>query len=423
MNENHAIPICRYQSSAGRPGRARNPRVLLYSHDSYGLGHLRRNLAIAGALTNRLPNVSVVILTGSPCATQFPLPPNCDVVKIPAICKDDQGRYIPRGLDVSLDQAIALRQGLIHATYNAFDPDIILVDHQPTGLLNEMVAVLEIAREDGKFLAFGARDIVDSPESVEDAWSTEECMRAFECYYDQVFIYGDRRVFDPLVEYPLLGRILHKVSITGYVTGTPPGNAKKASKDGPPLVLVTVGGGDDGMQRISHYLDAIRLGSTPWKSHIVTGPLMPRSRVHEYKHEIKHSELRDRVKISMFHGDIPGLMRDADAVVSMAGYNSCLEILKSGTPGILLPREQMRQEQSIRAARLAALGLAQRVPIGDATGLRQAIEYALSARPKPMLELNFDGLDNICDVLAHAAGSQSLSTRSATNSGVLMNQG
>jgi predicted glycosyltransferase len=423
MNENLAIKIKSPRPCVTSSRQARNPRVLLYSHDSYGLGHLRRNLAIARALLKRVPNVSVVILTGSPCATQFQLPPNCDVVKIPAVSKDDLGRYVPRGLDVSLDEAIALRKRLICATYDTFDPDVILVDHQPTGLLNEMAPVLEQARDDGKFLAFGARDIVDSPETVERAWSSRECLRAFDCYYDHVFIYGDRRVFDPLIEYPVLGRILRKVSVTGYVIDTPIGTAKMASRTGPPLVLVTVGGGDDGMQRISHYIDAIRSGPTPWKSHIVTGPLMPSSRVREYKHEVKHSDLRDRVKISSFHGDIPGLMRRADAVVSMAGYNSCLEILQSGTPGILMPREQMRQEQSIRAARLAALGLAQHVPMGDAARLRQAIEHALSSHPKPLLELNMDGLDNICDVLAGALEPCASSTRSATNPSLLMQPG
>jgi len=221
----------------------------------------------------------------------------------------------------------------------------------------------------------------------------------------------------------VLGRILHKVSVTGYVTQAPSGAARRASQSGPPLVLVTVGGGDDGIQRVSHYIDAIRLRPTPWTSHIVTGPLMARSQVRKYKHEVKHSELRNRVKISSFHGDIPGLMHNADAVVSMAGYNSCLEILQSGTPGILIPREQMRQEQSIRAARLAELGLAQHVPIGDAKQLRQAIEHALDSHPQPLLKLNLDGLDNICAVLVEAIEGDAGSTRSATGSCLLTHSG
>lgn len=380
---------------------------MLYSHDSYGLGHLRRNLAIAGALFEAAPETSVLIVTGSPCATQFPLPPNCDIVKIPAVCKDDEGRYVPRGLDSSLQDVIEMRRNLIQATYDSFDPDVILVDHQPTGLLDELYGVLSAARKDGKFLALGVRDIVDSPERVAETWSSKQCMNAFENYYDHVFVYGDQRVFDPLIEYPLLQRIRHKVTVTGYVVEAGTRHGHRASAASGRHVLVTVGGGDDGMERIEHYLDAIRLEPAPWTTHIVTGPLMPRTEFKEYKYVIKHSDLRDRVKVTRFHGDIPGLMRHADAVVSMAGYNSCLEILLSGTPGVLLPREHMRKEQSIRAQRLAALGLAQHVPMGNISLLRRAIDRALDTKPTCETDLDFNGLDGVCDVLLRARDTRS----------------
>ncbi|MDQ1623637.1 MAG: hypothetical protein QOH19_2055, partial [Actinomycetota bacterium] len=32
-------------------------RIVLYSHDSVGLGHVRRNLALAHALNNQLPGL------------------------------------------------------------------------------------------------------------------------------------------------------------------------------------------------------------------------------------------------------------------------------------------------------------------------------------------------------------------------------
>ena len=69
-------------------------RVLLYSHDSVGLGHLRRNLAIASEITTKFENASVMIVTGSSCATQFVLPRNTDLIKIPTITKNDTGDYV-----------------------------------------------------------------------------------------------------------------------------------------------------------------------------------------------------------------------------------------------------------------------------------------------------------------------------------------
>jgi predicted glycosyltransferase len=404
MNDAQSIRIGRADARPDCTDNSTTLRFLLYSHDSHGLGHLRRNLTIAKALLDRFHNASVIILTGSPCSTQFPLPANCDVVKIPAVGKDEVGRYVPRSLDLPLEDLIELRRQLILAAYRSFDPDVILVDHQPVGLLGEMLEVLEQARDAGKLLAFGCRDIVDAPAVVEKSWSVPACKLALEHFYDHVFIYGDQRVFDPVREYEPLRRIEEKVSVSGYVVNGSGHEPRKPQPGKKPRVLVTLGGGDDGTERIRNYLDALRLGPVGWTSHIVAGPLMPLQQVHAYKQEVKHSELREYVKISRFHGDIPGLMRQSNAIVSMAGYNSCMEILQSGTPAVLMPREQMRQEQSIRASRLAELGLAQHVPVGETKALRGAIEDALGSPRTTSASLNFDGLAAVCDVIGRQLG-------------------
>jgi predicted glycosyltransferase len=414
MNLSKAIPVARNDLVPGARKRSRHFRVLLYSHDSHGLGHLRRNLAIAGALRRSFPDCGIVILTGSPCATQFPLPDDCDIVKIPAIAKDRAGRYVPRSLGLSLDEAIALRRQLILAAYAAYNPDVVIVDHQPTGLLDEMLGVLERARRDGKFVAFGMRDIVDAPAVVNAAWSSPACRRAFEQCYDRVLVYGDRRVFDPLEEYSILAPLADKVSFMGYVVEPPAQPARETPAEGHEHVLVTVGGGDDGTQRIETCLSVFRHAQATWTSRIVTGPLMPAEQVLQYKQLVKHSELRGRVKITRFHGDIPGLMHRADAIVSMAGYNSCLEILQSGTPAVLMPRQVMRQEQVIRANRLAALGLVRTVPADDPELLAEALRQALRSERNSRVELDLDGLTNICEAVVSALGLTSAQAETLT---------
>ncbi|MAF47476.1 MAG: hypothetical protein CMM10_04375, partial [Rhodospirillaceae bacterium] len=51
------------------PGR--DARVLIYSHDSFGLGHLRRCRAIAHSLVGQHHKLSVLILSGSPIIGSF----------------------------------------------------------------------------------------------------------------------------------------------------------------------------------------------------------------------------------------------------------------------------------------------------------------------------------------------------------------
>jgi predicted glycosyltransferase len=51
-------------------------------------------------------------------------------------------------------------------------------------------------------------------------------------------------------------------------------------------------------------------------------------------------------------------------VVQMAGYNSTFESLAAGLRPVLVPRRSPRREQAIRAARLAAMGVADIVDEG-----------------------------------------------------------
>jgi predicted glycosyltransferase len=98
----------------------------------------------------------------------------------------------------------------------------------------------------------------------------------------------------------------------------------------------------------------------------------------------------------------------------MAGYNSCLEILQSGTPAVMMPRKAMRQEQLIRASRLAALGLVRTAPADDPELLRDALRHALRSERNPRNELALDGLANICQSVARTLGVTASGSATAT---------
>jgi len=67
--------------------------ILMYSHDTYGLGHIRRTMAIASQL--REPHVNILILTGSPIAGRFSFPEQIDFVRIPGMIKKTNEEYLP----------------------------------------------------------------------------------------------------------------------------------------------------------------------------------------------------------------------------------------------------------------------------------------------------------------------------------------
>ena len=62
-------------------------RVLIYSHDTMGLGHLRRSRAIANSLVEKYDDLSVLILSGSPIIGSFDFSNRVDYVRIPGVIK------------------------------------------------------------------------------------------------------------------------------------------------------------------------------------------------------------------------------------------------------------------------------------------------------------------------------------------------
>jgi len=376
-------------------------RVFLYSHDSVGLGHLRRNLAIAGEIGTTFPRSNILIVTGSPCATQFPLPANTDLVKIPSISKNEQGKYITQSFSGSLESTLKFRSDMILEAFRSFAPTMIIMDHQLLGLKGEALPMLKEAKKKGVLTIYGSRDIKDSPEAVTRHWSAADNRWALNECYDRICVYGMQDIFDPRIAYaPLLDQV-KKVDFTGYIV--PPMNrpVKKPVAGQRKKVLVTFGGGSDGAQRAKSYLQALATTPVHWNSHIITGPLMDGDLKRSIREQAKRIQPVGSVKVQRFHRNIPALLRQFDAIVSMAGYNSCAEILQSGIPAVLLPRSFPRKEQLIRATLMAQRGWVTVLPEEDPAPqkLLNAIETALGSSRHRQAAADLNGLGRLCQVI------------------------
>lgn len=376
-------------------------RVLLYSHDSVGLGHLRRNLAIAKAISLSFPNSNNLIVTGSPCATQFRLPANTDMIKIPSISKDAEGRYVPRDLSVSLEETVAFRSAMILDSFLLFKPTLIIIDHQLIGMMGEALEMLREAKSKGVITIYGSRDIKDASKKIIRTWDNEQSRWALRECYDRVCVYGMRELFDPQKVYaPAMDGVKH-LDFTGFIIPPIKERKKISAARRRKRVLVTFGGGGDGVQRAETYLQALKLKQVHWDSHIITGPLMDRhikQRIHKQAQKL---EPIGSVKVQRFHRNIPALLHEVDAVVSMAGYNSCAEILQTGTPAVLLPRSFPRQEQLIRAKIMAKRGWASFLSSEDTNphSLLDAVETALLSSHCDRSGADLNGLGRLVRVI------------------------
>lgn len=381
-------------STAPRPGA---PRILFHSHDSFGLGHLRRTLTLAEALRPRLPDAQILLTTGSPCATHFEARSGIDVIKLPSVTKNASGEYVPRTLGGELDPLLRLRRQMLTEIHRTFAPDLLVVDHQVLGLCDELSEVLRDARTLGTRTILGVRDIIDAPETVAREWGRPRARRALAEEYDRVCVYGSPDVFDTRREYPIPPELEARVEFVGYIArpARAAPRAARAARTAQKHVLVTVGGGEDGEGRIETYLEALELAPVPWRTTIVLGPLADAARARVFK---RRARALPGVKLQRFHADIPHLLTECDAVVSMAGYNSVVEILQSRVPSVLCPRSFPRREQLMRAERLAALGLANCLPAPTPERLRAAVERALASGPVRATLPPLDGAERLCEV-------------------------
>ena len=173
-------------------------RILIYSHDSFGLGHLRRCRAIAHSLVDADVSVSVLILSGSPIIGSFDFRPRVDFVRIPGVIKLRNGEYVSLNLPIDIEETLAMRSSIIHHTADIFDPDLFIVDKEPLGLRGEVRPTLDLLRARGTPLVLGLRDVMDDPSALESEWERKNAIPALSHYYDEIWVYGLPQICDPL---------------------------------------------------------------------------------------------------------------------------------------------------------------------------------------------------------------------------------
>ncbi len=385
------------------PQRRAVRKVLLYSHDTYGLGHIRRNLAIAHSLLAREPSLQIVLLTGSVVSDRFELPRRLSVVKLPAVVKDGPDSYRPVDTRLTLGVVRRARTAVIADVARRFAPDVMLVDHAPAGMGGELLEVfrmLERERPETR-VVLGLRDVLDEPESVLRAWSQQGVHDLLERVYDEIYVYGQRDIFDVGAAYQMRPAALARLRYTGYLDRSPAGGEAGAPV-ARPFLLATAGGGGDGAAVLCAALEAGgRLGLATL---IVTGPLIDGRQRAALDARVASTP---RARVLTFHPSIGSLMRSASVVVTMGGYNSMCEAVSSGTPTIVVPRTWPRREQEMRARLFADRGLVDVVEHGPdlADRLAALIDAGLRDRGRSARVIDLGGLERLVDGLLGRAGA------------------
>lgn len=378
------------------------PRIALYSHDTMGVGHFRRNLLLAQAFAAPPLAASVLMLSGLREAGRFAIPEGVDVLTLPGWRKLPTGGYVPRALKSEAKVHAALRADVIAAALAGFRPDLLIVDTAPRGAEGELTPVLRDLRRAGRTrVVLGLRDILDDAAAVRRQWWRLRNYEAARRFFDAVWVYGDPRICQTAEEYGFGPGLGERVEHLGYLD--PLGRLALTANETPaslaePYVLCVAGGGEDG----AGLTEAFARTSMPEgrRGVIVLGAMAltdVRARVRSTAATRPDMIVLDAVSEGM------RLMARAERVVCMGGYNTTVEALALAKPALIVPRVAPRREQAIRAERLTAFGLVETLDPRTVSPATLAERLARPFRPR-LNPLDFGGLDRAVSSAARLIG-------------------
>lgn len=394
---------------AGGLAQQAGPSIVMYSHDTIGLGHMRRNSAIARELVARVPGVSVLMLVGCPAGMVFEPHPGIDYVKLPSLSKLGRGVYQAGSLRIDAQTTRDMRVRIIEGVVASIRPDLFVVDHEPAGAMDELLPVLEMLRAQANVrTVLGLRDIIDDPDRTRALWSSRGTDGQIANLYDQVLVYGDKHFFPTAEAYGLDALKPGKIRECGLVT-TVTSRRRPAAPQVPRRVLVCGGGGRDAYPLIEASIlamDELPVRKRPQMT-VITGPLMDA----ELRAEAMRRGAMVGVEVVDHVSDLPSLMALADLLITMTGYNSINEALAIGCPIVTVPRLGPSAEQRLRAEALERLGMARYLRREDLSPKSIARILRKASPPIPENNLKTDGVRNAARALAAMCAEPELSDK------------
>ncbi|MCY4312237.1 MAG: hypothetical protein OXD44_00800 [Gammaproteobacteria bacterium] len=382
--------------------RLNNAKVLIYSHDSFGLGHLRRCRAIANALVDTFKGMSVMIISGSPMISQFDFRSRVSFITVPGVVKLRNGDYTALGLHVDLNETLAMRASMIQHAAEAFGPDIFIVDKEPLGLRGEIEYTLRWLRMKGCLNVLGLRDVMDDSEALQSEWKRKEAVPAVENLYHEIWVYGTEATGNPIEGIELKQETLRRMHYLGYLRRDTPDSVQLPDRySKTPYILITPGGGGDGEVLVDWVIRAYESEVNGKLMHgvVIVGPFMKTKTQRDFKSRIAKIP---SLSFDILTNRIEALMKNAEGIVAMGGYNTFCEILSFDRSALLVPRETPRLEQKIRSDFAEEYNLASVLyhEKSDNTELMSEALLRLPHQPRPSFSISPEMLGGLEGVTA-----------------------
>lgn len=331
-------------------------KIIQYSQHVLGMGHFFRSLEIAAALS-RAPDTEVILASGG-MPVDVPLPKNVQVVEMPPLVMDNSfaGFFNPDGRDVKEVQKERIAQ--LFQLFATHRPDHFLVELFPFGRKKFRFELLPLLRaihssDYGPLkptVTCSLRDIL--VERNDQKKYERRVIDTLNSYFHGVIVHADPDLVPLQATFPALDKIRIPIQYTGYVATHPDEEARPKCRarlglaTDQPFVLVSAGAGAVGgklMQAAAAAYPHLRTLHPGARMLMFTGPGLETATF-----DALHNNAPKGLDIRRFTPRFPEYMAAADLSVSMAGYNTVMNILATRTPALVLPFDANR-EQTMRA--------------------------------------------------------------------------
>lgn len=394
------------------------PTLLFYCQHSLGMGHLVRSLALAAGLNERF---RILFLNGGPLPKKIKTPEGVEMVNLPPLGLDSEGRLVSRDGRRTVERARASRRRIILETYRAARPQVIFIELFPFGrkkFADELLPLLDEARSarpSASLVCCSLRDILVGKKPHQQKHD-ERAVAVANSYFDAVMVHSDpsfARLEESLCSHASLRT---PVYYTGFVQAVQQESRQRAARIRQRQILVSAGGGLVGETLFRAAIEAysmLRL-TDDVQMKIVTGPFLPEDAWQSLR-AAAHGQ--PGLSLKRFVPDLCAEMQNSVASVSQCGYNTALDILRAGLPALVVPFSEGQEDEQLKRARrlerLSALRVMEQQEM-DAARLAAEVRGLLNFTPQK-LHLDLDGARNTAHIVESLVQSRRAKSARAVN--------
>ncbi|MBB3393400.1 glycosyltransferase [Rhizobium sp. BK060] len=374
------------------------PRVFFYVQHLLGIGHIARASRIASALVR--DGFDVTVVTGGLPVPGFPGEGIRTVALPPVVASNAGFSGLADGNGVAADEAfLSRRRDLLLSAFRDCAPDVVIIEAFPFGrrqMRFELLPLLNAIKEahPRPKLFSSVRDILQENRKP---GRDEETVELIRNHFDGVLVHGDPNFARLEDTFPLTSEIASKIHYTGMVAAARPA-APEETFD----VIASAGGGAVGLDLLGAANAAAAMLPANLRWLLISGPNLPED---DFAGLVNARPAN--VTLARFRKDFPSLLRGARVSISQAGYNTVGDLLQTDCRAILIPFVAGGEtEQTVRAERLKALGLADILPEAGLTPeiVADAVAMALATPRAALVPLDLGGAQKTAAIIRSLTG-------------------